>query len=425
MAQPAVISIAELTTLPHLSLTNIIPDSDLGCDLWVLPQVLPRLQQLTHLTLVGEEFMVRRREEHMTIMDRRALPQPARNIHMPVCTNIFRALRCLPALQELQWGLPVGAAAFPEAMSGLQRLTWLQVEGSRTAHFTNGTVSFSNSILPSLAQLTALQRLGLKDADGFNPELLPSLTRLPHLEVAGTPLAGGPEGTAAFLSAVSGLQQLTYIQWADDMAASLTDEHEWAALMQDYAALTASSVLQELTISLPYVLKTDLSYFLSGIGPVPADRGLAVHMFPSGRHLPHLRVLHLGGGPVGDRGMISAVVSACPALEELHLTAGSIIALADQQLPFLVKLPQLTKLSLPSVDSPEGAVAALAQLTQLKQLSVVELAPHMMCADLSQPLTVLTRLHKLHWGSERVGLPGQQPKMISLDNTVRIVWSAT
>jgi hypothetical protein len=166
LTECAVFDMASLPALQRLSVTDMVPDCMVK-GVKALAKVLPQLQQLTHLTLLGDDSpeAVLRRLQDSTNCAVSVIMRQFAHMHaetVPMYTNMLRALSCLTGLQVLKWGLPVDAAAVHSGVvSGLQRLTRLQVEG-------NGTACLSDSILPSLAQLTALQHLGLKDVGGFN-----------------------------------------------------------------------------------------------------------------------------------------------------------------------------------------------------------------------------------------------------------------
>jgi hypothetical protein len=142
------------------------------------------------------------------------------------------------------------------------------------------------------------------------------------------------------------LQQLTFL----DLCDSLWVDAPAAA----YAALTASSKLQHLEV---------------GSAILPA--AVWQHVFPSGRRLPHLRVLDIeyararsawaaAAAPDGNR-----LVSCCPGLQSLNI--GELQYSADH-LAALTGLSDLHQLTLcPGDRSPEG-LEVVCQLTGLRRL---------------------------------------------------------
>jgi hypothetical protein len=174
-----------------------------------------------------------------------------------------------------------------------------------------GECCVSAAGLAGLASLTALQYLALQ-------RLVPTSWDVLHrLAIDITPVLGGHAGTAAFLAAVSQLQQLTFLQWDDNPNA--LHKHDWATTLQAYSALTASSMLQELHLNLPSTTPPVWAMpWQQAVFGVTLD--LFNHIFPDGRYLPNLRIVCLCGGDVCEAAMLSCVVRACPALHDLSIT---------------------------------------------------------------------------------------------------------
>jgi hypothetical protein len=130
-------------------------------------------------------------------------------------------------------------------------------------------------------------------------------------------------------------------------------EGDWPQQLAPYAALTASSSLQELSV--------EYCDFEGAVWP---------HVFPAGRKLPQLRVFR-GGAPAAPFGSagITRLASCCPAVEELTLTPA-----ADASLAPLRSLTALTSLHVGSV-SLAPIHSDLAALSQLRSLHVSRSLP--------------------------------------------------
>jgi hypothetical protein len=371
-----VVGIGSMTALQHLNLTWVNPTSSTA--LQRLVTLLPNLQQLTHLTLVGDDSSMAR----LTVLDSADARDEAFAAGRYCCSlslhqglnqhyHILQNVSFLTALQDLSCEMPLAHhRAVLQGLSVLRQLTALKLEGTNYA--------FTSS---SLCGMTSLKRLQLRDAGSVCPSALRCLTGLQHLELTDTACALLPE-PEQLLAALPQLQQLTYLRLDHEAVG-----HTFTTL-QAYSALTASPVLQELHITLPTI---PAEYHPAGVELVP---GLVRNMFPAARLLPDLRVLRVGGGH-SESHTLTSIAEACPALSELYIVDLRVLVAPEQQLPALHTMPQLEKLALGTVrsSSAKAAAIALAQLKKLQELTVVTRA----LADDLQLLTTLTRLTKLYW----------------------------
>jgi hypothetical protein len=174
----------------------------------------------------------------------------------------------LPGLQELTY-LELGNVSMQgwfgdpanlQRLSGLNRLADLRLLGLQTGdHITASTLSGAQS-------LTHLQLQGIRQVGTyFDPAALQGKTLLQHLELQSCRTQEGQ-----WLSQLQHLQQLTCLILA--LTWYNIDPYPSAS---DYSALTASSKLQHL----------DLTIHMS--------TAVWQHIFPVSRQLPHLRSLRL------------------------------------------------------------------------------------------------------------------------------------
>lgn len=254
-----------------------------------------------------------------------------------------------------------------------------------------GDGSSSSSSGRAARPLQQLQRLELRLADGLDALLLSAASGLRHLSIASTPLMGGSAGTPALLSVLNLVgRNLTYLNLCGTLkhvAAEVLPYAAPAAILEipaaallaggsgdgrstaataaelaaaGYAALTASSALEQL----------DLSRCVLPPNAVQALFGNYGTGSSSSSRLPKLQQLMLADSchAAAD---LPLLVAACPGLHQLDLTrctpgdipppAGSLSALSQLQ--------HLSSLSLCSVD--DAAAAQLAALTRLESLSVL------------------------------------------------------
>jgi Leucine-rich repeat (LRR) protein len=252
---------------------------------------------------------------------------------------------------------------------GLRHLTALQdlslVLSSSNLTGSRQTCIIDGGALSGAQHLTCLQ-LHSADADVvIHPAVLAGRTALQHLSLYCS-MDGGSGGATELLSHLQHLQQLTYL----DLNFTLKAIAPAAA----YSALTASSNLRGLDVR-------DCT--------VPA--GTWQHVFPSGRQLPHLVLLHVGevhtpkgpaAAPEGSR-----LVSFCPGLLSLNLQQ---LQYSSDLLAPLTGLGSLLQLSLlPSNDTAEG-LEVVCELAGLKWLDLID-AP----VGAGEQLLQLTQLHQL------------------------------
>jgi hypothetical protein len=270
-----------------------------------------------------------------------------------ICSDVVYSLQQLTFLELAYCAL--------QDVHGLRHLTALQ--DLRLLLFNECTVD--SSVLSGSQQLTFLQLHSANASVIIRPAVLAGKTQLQHLSV-GCSIYGGSAGVTELLSHLQHMQQLTYL----DLSYSLKATAPAAA----YSVLTASSSSQWLDVR-------DCA--------VPA--GVWQHVFPSGRLLPHLRVLHVADvhspegpvpAPAGSR-----PVSCCPGLQALSMQC---LQYSSQLLAPLTGLTSLQQLRLLhdnssaeglevvckltgvkwlELDLPDDAGELLLQLTQLQQLT--------------------------------------------------------
>jgi hypothetical protein len=282
------------------------------------------------------------------------------------------------ALQQLPAGLEHLSLRTPSmvhqhlptgVLQRLQQLSYLELAG-----FTLQAPSQVASALQPLEALTALVDLRLS-CQGRNlvaanmlsgtphltrlelrscrvePGVLAGKTRLQHLEIYSGSIRGAAR-VAQLLSHLQSLQQLTHLSLTD----SVTDVEDKPTAAAAYSALTASSKLQHLDVSMCQL---------------PA--GVWQHIFPAGRQLPHLRQVDISHvtQPSGDFAVApqgSSLVSCCPGLQSLELL--SVQCGAELLVP-LQGLSGLTAMSIdPFSSAGEDCLQSLCQLTGLKKLYV-------------------------------------------------------
>jgi hypothetical protein len=204
--------------------------------------------------------------------------------------------------------------------------------------------------LPGIERLTALEDLELVSCD-LEPACLQSLSaRLTSLHVCNVALR--PTGSEALQDSVLGSAQLLQVL-APLPALEVLEldriKGEWLQQMSEYAAITASSNLQELCIR--------------GCGMQSAAWA---HVFPAGHQLPHLVSLIVEGRQACAFAAsdIASLASCCPALERLQIKTFAAASLGP-----LKVLAGLTILSIGPV-KPAAIRNDLAALSQLQDLEV-------------------------------------------------------
>jgi hypothetical protein len=267
-----------------------------------------------------------------------------------------------------------------EAVSGLQHLTCMELQGMRKSQNQQGGQQHC------LAQLTKLQQLDLEVPDmqclGGIDRLTGltglSLSALGSVDLSSSTDISNDIGSLASLrslkltrcalSASAVLTALTSLQvscssyaaalqllWQLPLLASLTIRSSGNYLATTaaiaYAAITHSCHLQELDLSNAHL-------------PDAAWQ----HVFPAGRHLPHLHSLWLptrdvfGRGPL-TAGEVQALADCCPVLE--HLDGGEKLPME----PVFSSLTRLTQLHAQQASGTAHA-AALGSLSRLQHLQL-------------------------------------------------------
>jgi hypothetical protein len=258
----------------------------------------------------------------------------------------LQALSRMTALQHLELAVK-GCKQLPELPCGLQLLN---------LHDQPDYVF--GSPVDGASQLTGLRKLHLKDIGGIQPTALRSMTCLRYLAVD-LPAA---DYVAQLLPVLGGLTRLKQLYLAykdprDALPAPDWGDEEDMIDAEPYAALTASTKL----------------FFLGITGALPAHAGK--YMFAQDRLLPELRCVVFDGKTAmrfwdflwdEDSAAVSSsrMVSACPALEQLHLgELGKGVVLLDD-LTDVDTLKELTYQGL----GDGGAEELLPHLTQLRRL---------------------------------------------------------
>jgi hypothetical protein len=250
--------------------------------------------------------------------------------------------------------------------------------------------TISASMLSSVCHLTRL----VMDKGGFEPGALAGKPKLQHLELTACSLYNqhqtGGLWVAELLSQLQHQTQLTYLCVGGSMMRSCGELYPPAAA---YAALTASSKLQHLSISWC---------------KLPPD--VWEHLFPAGRQLLHLTSLDISkvkqqlpyGAALAPDG--SRLASCCPSLQSLDM---SNLQYSPQQLTQLQGLSGLHSLHLvigkrgksfeASTDTGD-TLQAVAQLTGLRELHLsVYNAPMQLLVTQLQLLQYLLHLTVLEY----------------------------
>jgi hypothetical protein len=188
-----------MSALQHLSLTRRGVD-----ELGSLGSVLPKLNQLTNLSLAGNfrwnASAAQLSQDQAESQSGAIVPDWSHRAALSSslrghAQSIVKGLSCLTALRELQCMLPVQRHL--EVLSELPQLTWLSLGMAED--------SSSRRDLPC-DRLTALQGLQLRYAFAFVPEQLACLTGLQHLDLTDVHTHQvGVYDTEAFLAALSRL----------------------------------------------------------------------------------------------------------------------------------------------------------------------------------------------------------------------------
>jgi hypothetical protein len=213
-----------------------------------------------------------------------------------------------------------------------------------------------------LSGMCHLTRLAVLSA-AFEPTALAGKPRLQHLELAVFTLQPpSASGVAALLSKLQQQTQLTYL----DLEHSVRTVEERNPPPAAYAALTASSKLQHLSIS-----------------ECRLPAGVWQHMFPAGRQLLHLTTLNISVIEQSSCGAMPApegsrLVSCCPSLQSLNMCY---LRYRPQQLTQLQGLSGLHTLHLLTGTAQELAdnvpadtgqtLQAVCQLTGLRKLRLM------------------------------------------------------
>lgn len=391
--------LAAVTGLRHLHLERLqqpAQNRDLFYTLSLTPSYtldaapLASLQKLTSLQITKGRF--------------RDLLQTTRQLTK---LQALRLVRCRDAE-----AVAAGVSDSAQLWQQLLGLTHLQVESVPGLMLSaGGGSSSSSSIRPAARPLQQLQRLELRPADGLDPLLLSAASGLQHVSITSTPLMGGSAGTSALLSVLNLVgRNLTYLNLCGTLKHVAAEVLPYvaapAAVVQipaagwvaaaaaagggggdargtataaglaaaGYAALTASSALEQLDLSrcvLPPNAVQALfgNDYSSGSSSSSGGCGTKAGSSSSSR-LPKLERLMLANSchAAAD---LPLLVAACPGLLKLDLTrctpgdtpppAGTLSALSQLQ--------HLTSLSLCGVD--DTAASQLAALTRLESLSVV------------------------------------------------------
>ena len=294
--------------------------------------------------------------------------------------GVFR--RRLPQLTHLELagvGI-VGSAIGSPALQDLQALAGLvDLRLNRLGPATRVTVSM-------LSGMHHLTRLELSQAQ-MEPGVLDGKTQLQHimLRQLRLPQADGVDRdvsdngdvgplamqTVQLLSHLQHLQQLTHL----DLLGSLCSDEERNPAAAAYSALTASSKLAHLNISMCRL---------------PADA--CQHVFPTGRKLLHLRYLDISSllQPSWDEGIPptgSSLVSCCPNLQSLDMQE---VQFSSELLTALAGLTGLSTLWLAHSEYAGNGLEALSQLTGLQELCL-----WLPCSTQEGLLLQLTQLKQL------------------------------
>jgi hypothetical protein len=314
-------------------------------------------------------------------------------------TGVLQQLQQLTYLELAEVGLqgPDDTSPYLQPLTALTRLADL-----RLAHLWLADLyPFHEQRVTAgmLSGMCHLTRMAL-DAGCFEPAALAGIAQLRNLKLVACTAGWCPRwcpqrlrtpsnasGLAELLSQLQHLQQLSHL----DLRNTIRDYESCFSLAAAYAALTASSKLQHLSIS-----------------QCTLPAGVWQHLFPAGRQLLHLTSLDFSAVkepdlddpyPAPDYGR---VVSCCPNLQSLNMV--SLAYNTQQELMPLRGLSGLHTLHLVtgtghfvedgiSADTGE-ALQALCQLTGVRKLhlGVYDDPTPVMLAQLQQ-LPQLTELH--------------------------------
>jgi hypothetical protein len=329
-------ALARLPGLEHLSIVHAV-DSDGDTMCVPLGEVLPGLQQLTYLEI--------------------------ENMWFAAASELFAA----DEAEEAGVSVPDPIGVQMQHLSVLTRLADLRL--------LDLSSSFTASMLSGVQSLTRLQLAAGSYPDVyFEPAALAGKTVLQHLELKFKAMLDGAQG-AQMLAQLQLQQELTCLKLHD------SSKPLFAPPVAAFAALTASSTLRHLDVS-----------------RCSLPEGVWQHVFPTGRQLPHLRVLGISAAvPEGTR-----LVSCCPGLESLTILG---LERSRELLAPLQGLSSIHTLHMePSWRNSEG-FQGVVNLTRLRKLKLVD--PPNVANELLLQLTQLTQLTSLDYnGSVKGGKRG-------------------
>jgi hypothetical protein len=357
---------------------------------------LPACPQLRQLSLEGMDLMLCTGTEHQGVL---AANTDLQQLQLIACdfidgtASLAAALQHLPLLQRLvvnrcksptcehrpnYWGDPCWQ--FPGgALNGLQQLTGLELHGGtqklskvlqHLCHLTNledlqlweDDPPAVIATAETLSQLSRLTRLQLGGSVQMEAAVLAGKSRLQHLHLkyvnVWARVADGDDaltaGSAALLSELQRLQQLTHLSLSDSMTHDLQLRRSMPSPAA-YSSLLASSKLHTLDLG---------SYSLSA--------GAWSHIFPARKHFPNLLVLDVCvSASLGAEGIamtlpdMQRLVSCCPNLQQVSLSP----ALHTPEM--LAPLCSLTGLhTLRVLLQDNKGCGVLQQMTGLKDLTI-------------------------------------------------------
>jgi hypothetical protein len=293
-AQQLVKGISSLTSLQHLVI-DVCGLCAMGCA--AACQALQTLHGLTHLELQQMGSALQGPQQHLSHL---------KNLQV-LSLSFAGGEHCPAGLQHLQ---------------RLSRLSFL------------GRVSITQAHSSSIGRLTGLRDLTLKDCE-VEAGALSDVTALQHACLQGV----------TWRSAAALEQWLAQQRHLTRLEGGLS--YEPADI---FAAVTASTTLQELDLSSSYLASAAWQ-----------------HMFPAGRQLLHLHTLWLGWSgyniAVAGAAEVASLVQCCPALRSLQ---------ACHVLPVEPSLSRLQHLTCLHALQAQGAAQALSlgSLTLLRQLKL-------------------------------------------------------
>jgi hypothetical protein len=340
--------------------------------------------------------------------------QPLKQLQLTDCKlldgidRLAAALEELPSLEHLSirrvcfsreyyvWP----ACLHMDVLQQLTHLTYLELDSIRLEHSEQGQpalqpltaltrlldlrlhglnhVKLTAAMLAAACALTCLMLYGVS----FEPDALAGKALLQHLHLERCSIKGS---AAQLLPQLQHLQQLTHLELEDSLAQAVPAVNGGNPIAAAYAALTASSKLQHLSIN---------EYRL------PA--GLWQLLFPAGRLLPHLQSLSISsvGQPDGSYAVApegSGIALCCPGLQSLDMRC---LQCPLEQLAPLQGLSELRKLRLATVVAlTEAELQAVCQLTGLRELELNTADTPGMLLQLTQ----LRQLTSLHYYGQKVG----------------------